>query len=169
MTGHGQYSGRLTLWGPESREQKRSAGNCGHGEEINIEREEMRCYFATAMFKTAVLPFRCALALALVVVTVLALSPAPDLPLALWDKANHTLAYFFLAFLADRSFPQAAAQMPHKAGILALFIYGLLIEALQSQIPFRQASALDVLANASGLALYLAAHRISRGGTSHAG
>jgi len=106
------------------------------------------------MLASVIFRFRCAFALAMIVVTAMALLPPAELPvtLTLWDKANHALAYFFLAWLGDRSFPTS-----RRAPLLvffSLFIYGMAIEALQSQIPSRQASWLDMLANGTGLMLY---------------
>jgi len=97
------------------------------------------------------------------VVTVLALYPAPELPITLWDKASHALAYFFLAYLGDRSFP-ATSKPPLVVflGLLfGLLLYGVVIEGLQSQIPSRQASVLDMFANGTGLALYAAARTLT--------
>ena len=105
--------------------------------------------------------FRCAFALALIVVTALALNPAPDLPITLWDKASHALAYFFLAWLGDRSLPAPVGHKPLLAMLIGLFFYGLAIEALQSQIPSREASWLDLVANSSGLALYVGARTLT--------
>lgn len=117
--------------------------------------------FAVFMPISTTVRFRGAFALALIVVTALALDPAPDLPITLWDKASHALAYFFLAYLGDRSFPSATGKRPGLAVFLGLFAYGIAIEALQSQIPSREASLLDLLANGSGLALYAGARTLT--------
>lgn len=109
-----------------------------------------------------VLWFRSALALALCVVTALSLTPAPELPLTLWDKANHALAYFFLAYLGDRAFPSSGSSTPRIIVLICLFTYGVLIEILQSQIPSRQASMLDMIANANGLGVYTLLHYVTR-------
>lgn len=74
--------------------------------------------------------------------------------MTLWDKANHALAYFFLAWLGDRSFSLPPSNRLYMALFLGLFAYGVLIEGLQSQIPSRQASLLDMVANGTGLMLY---------------
>lgn len=107
------------------------------------------------MLESLTLRFRGAFALTLIVVTVLALNPAPDLPITVWDKASHALAYFFLAYLGDRSFPSFANRKPLLLVCLGLFAYGVVIEGLQSQIPTREASWLDMVANASGLVFYV--------------
>lgn len=113
------------------------------------------------MLESLTLRFRCAFALALIVVTALALNPAPDLPITLWDKASHALAYFFLAYLGDRSFPSLTNRKPLLVVTLGLFAYGVVIEGLQSQIPSREASWLDMVANTSGLVLYVLARTLA--------
>lgn len=100
--------------------------------------------------------YRCLFILALLGVTYLALAPAPELSLALWDKANHSIAFFTLALLGDRSFPQSHLQWLLGRILPALFVYGLLIEVLQFYMPPREASLLDILANTTGLFCYLA-------------
>lgn len=118
--------------------------------------------FTLFMLESITIRFRCIFALALIVVTLLALTPAPDLPaISLWDKANHTLAYFFLAYLGDRSFPSPTSYKPYIALFPGLFTYGVLIEGLQSQIPSREASLLDMVANGTGLMLYGAAYALT--------
>jgi len=110
--------------------------------------------FTSFMLESVTFRYRCAFALAMIVVTYMALRPAPDLSIALWDKANHALAYFFLAWLGDSSFPSPTSRKPLMIIFFSLFAYGVLIEGLQSQIPSRQASSLDMMANAAGLILY---------------
>jgi len=110
--------------------------------------------FTSFMLESVTVRYRCAFALAMIVVTLMALFPAPEMPVALWDKANHALAYFFLAWLGDRSFPSRASCKPLIVVVLGLFAYGVLIEGLQSQIPSRQASLLDMVANGAGLVFY---------------
>jgi len=117
--------------------------------------------FTSFMLESVTLRFRCTFALALAVVTALALTPTPDLPISLWDKANHALAYFFLAWLGDRSFPSSPGGRPRPGIFFGLFAYGILIEGLQSQIPSREASLLDMVANATGLMLYGIAHALT--------
>ncbi len=85
---------------------------------------------------------------ALAVTFYLALTPRP-LPLVedLWDKAKHFAAFLVLAFLATRAFPRANPYF-RFCGLLA---YGLLIEIVQYFLPYRDASGLDLLADALGL------------------
>ena len=68
-----------------------------------------------------------------------------------WDKLNHVFAFMVLAALADRSFPGGRFG---PAKMLALLGLGISIEVVQHFIPYREASALDVLADAAGIALY---------------
>ena len=67
------------------------------------------------------------------------------------DKLSHFLAFYTLAFLIDFSFPK------NEFGYLKFFellFYGLLIEIIQSVIPYRSFSLYDLLANATGLLAY---------------
>jgi VanZ family protein len=67
------------------------------------------------------------------------------------DKLLHLLAFGALALLLDFSFPQSGFGL-RKA--LILFGYGLLIEVVQYFIPYRELSFYDLLADATGIALY---------------
>lgn len=69
-----------------------------------------------------------------------------------WDKFNHFFSFFVLLLLFDHAYPRVEI---YYTKIIALFIYGLLIEAIQYFIPGRQFSLLDILANAIGLLAYL--------------
>ena len=69
-----------------------------------------------------------------------------------WDKANHALAFFVLLGLLDYAYP--AANLWIKK-IIPLIIYGLLMELVQSQIPGRYVSSLDLLSDVVGLAAYI--------------
>ena len=89
----------------------------------------------------------------LVVVTTLALMPAPppatDL---LWDKFNHLAAFSSLAAVAALGFRRR-----WLAVALGLLAYGGLIEVLQSLTPSRTVDWVDLLADAAGIGLGLAA------------
>lgn len=65
-----------------------------------------------------------------------------------WDKANHLLAFFTLGILARLAFSKSLATL---AG--ALLFYGGLIEILQSFAPNRSAEWVDLLADATGIAI----------------
>ena len=69
-----------------------------------------------------------------------------------WDKANHCLAFAVLLALLDNAYP-AIALWSKK--LPALLIYAVLIEIIQAFIPLRHFSLLDIVADASGLSLYL--------------
>ncbi|MFT7723483.1 MAG: VanZ family protein [Roseateles sp.] len=95
--------------------------------------------------------WRALLAALVIAITWLALSPAPPKTLDTgWDKANHTLAFAALAFTAAR----ALWPRPRQWGwlVLALLAYGAGIEVAQGFLPPREASMLDLLADASGIA-----------------
>ena len=82
-------------------------------------------------------------------VLVLALIPVPEsMPGTGWDISNHGLASSVLAILGFRAYPRHLA-----AVIVGLFCYGMLIEGLQSFLPYRFAEWEDVLADGSGIAL----------------
>ena len=88
----------------------------------------------------------------LLVVSLMSVLPQEQVVLSTgWDKANHALAFFVLLGLLDHAYPSANLWTKK---ILPLFIYGLLIEMVQSQIPGRYASLLDVLGDAVGLLAY---------------
>jgi len=67
------------------------------------------------------------------------------------DKVSHILAFGALALSADFSFPRRQF-VPGTA--LALLGYGVLIEVVQYFLPYRDCSALDVLADSVGIAAY---------------
>jgi len=103
---------------------------------------------------TLALLFRIALAIVVVVILHLA-TTARSYPVAedLNDKVSHILAFATLSFLSDFSFP-ARRFVPLTCA--CLLGYGLLIEIIQYFIPYRSASALDWIADALGIGLYLA-------------
>jgi VanZ family protein len=74
------------------------------------------------------------------------------------DKVLHVLAFACLAGVACWSWsPSRQASWRIALGLTA---YGVFIELVQSQLPWREASVADVIADAVGIALGLAmAHR----------
>jgi hypothetical protein len=90
--------------------------------------------------------------LALIVITYLALTPQPDAPGLGWDKANHVAAFLVLALLADLGWPARAGRLWRLGMLLG---YGLSLELAQSLLAHREGSALDLLADAVGLGLYV--------------
>jgi VanZ family protein len=104
-----------------------------------------------ALSKQGIMAYRLLLLLALVVntyLTTIELSPTLE---QVNDKLGHVLAYFSLALLADFAFPSIGFNWRKW---LPLMLYGLLIEIIQHQIPYRQFSVLDLVANGGGLVLY---------------
>ena len=101
---------------------------------------------------------RLALAGCLVGIAVLAFAPLASDPGTGNDKLNHLLAFGVLAALVDRSFPspEPGQGWGKWASLLG---YGLFIEAVQSFLPFREASGWDLLANGAGIGLYVVAAR----------
>lgn len=73
------------------------------------------------------------------------------------DKGRHLAAFAALAWVAAQAF--AGPRLAPARIALALLAYGVFIEAVQSQIPDRFASGLDVAADAVGIALGLLAAR----------
>ena len=69
------------------------------------------------------------------------------------DKLNHVIAFVALGLLVDRSFPRAGFGLAKVSSLLA---YGVGIEAVQSFLPWREASLPDILADAAGIAIYAA-------------
>ena len=86
----------------------------------------------------------------------LAFTPQPDVPGLGWDKLNHAAAFLVLAALAELGWPGRAA-LPWR--LVLLLGYGLGIELVQSLLVYREASALDFMADALGIAAYLALRR----------
>lgn len=85
----------------------------------------------------------------------LSLMPGEDLPGGeAWDKLLHFAAYAVLATAGAIGFQGRRAALAVAVGLLLL---GALLEIVQASIPGRQASVLDGLANAGGIAAGLAA------------
>lgn len=67
-----------------------------------------------------------------------------------WDKAQHALAFAILGFLAWLAFPQN-----RSFSMMALLIYGGLIEILQWLTPWRFGEWADWLADVLGLSIVI--------------
>lgn len=67
------------------------------------------------------------------------------------DKFNHLIAFIVLSFLAHIAYYKA----PKFKWAIALFLYGLLIEAIQYFLPHREFSLLDLATDALGITAYL--------------
>lgn len=102
------------------------------------------------LFGARARPARIALFVALTAaVAWLALSPTPPRGVDTgWDKANHALAFAVMLVSGRLAWPPRPWTVA-----LGLLGYGLLIELVQSHVPGREASALDVIADAAGIAI----------------
>lgn len=73
------------------------------------------------------------------------------------DKTLHLFAYFVLSFLIARSFSRIGGSFFTQRFVLFAWIstalYGLCVELIQSQIPYRSFEVLDLAANAFGALL----------------
>ena len=95
----------------------------------------------------------------------LAFSPAPPPSADVgWDKANHALAFATLALVAELAFWPVHARRRRIA--IGLIAFGGFIELVQAQIPARSGEWSDLAADATGIAIGLAAvalvHRLAR-------
>ncbi len=91
------------------------------------------------------------LMLLILAVSYLALTPKPpEMMDTGWDKLNHALAFAVLAFSANLSYPAAPNRWIYV--LLALFVYGGLIEILQTFVPGRAGEWGDLVADTVGIA-----------------
>jgi VanZ family protein len=92
------------------------------------------------------------LILSVVTISILAFAVPPKQPNMMPnDKLTHFFAFFTLAFLTSQSL------LIHVRFQLALLgCYGLLIELVQSQLPYRTASIADFAADSAGALSYFA-------------
>lgn len=106
------------------------------------------------------LGFRVALTVCVLAISYLAFSPTahPTAGMAN-DKLEHFVAFLVLAWLADRSYPGQAAERMRWGSLLA---FAVLIEAVQGLLPSRDASLLDLFADAAGIVGYMAIRRMAR-------
>lgn len=97
--------------------------------------------------------FRSLLAICLAAITWLALTSEPS-PIGFqgWDKLNHWVAFFTLAFLADYSFP---GHQRNWIKWISLAAYGLGLEVIQLIEGFRYFEIFDLLADIIGIGCYL--------------
>ncbi|WP_165495655.1 VanZ family protein [Marinobacter halodurans] len=65
-----------------------------------------------------------------------------------WDKINHLAAFIELTLLTRLGWPRMKASM----AALAMLGFGILIEIAQAPLPYRETSALDVVADSLGIA-----------------
>ena len=101
--------------------------------------------------RAALHAWRITLLVLVVVVGWLALSPKPPPRVDLgWDKLNHACAFAALAAAACFSLRFERAR---PAALLALLVYGGLIEIAQTNVPGRNGEWADLLADAVGIAI----------------
>ncbi|MDC8773848.1 VanZ family protein [Roseateles albus] len=117
----------------------------------------LRLALHSVLFSASARPlWRLVLLLLLVFISYMALSPAPPKSLgSSWDKLNHALAFASLAFCGHWSLSSGRARW--IALPLALLAYGGAIELLQLNIPGRDGEWADLLGDAVGITIGLAA------------
>ena len=96
--------------------------------------------------------FRLALWGSVLVVAWFAFAPFAEPAGFPWDKANNLLAFCVMAALADAGYPDRAQELQRWGLLLG---YGLVIELVQWQLPYREFSWLDLVANLVGVLLYI--------------
>jgi VanZ family protein len=104
------------------------------------------------MTRTQIIAIRLGLLAALMAISYLA-TTGQEFPVVkdISDKASHILAFYVLTLLVDFSFPKKTLGF---SKIFALLTYGLLIEIVQSLLPDRTPSLLDLAADGVGIAGY---------------
>ncbi|MAR92935.1 MAG: VanZ family protein [Pseudomonadota bacterium] len=96
--------------------------------------------------------FRLALLVNLLVISWLAVTGAPlRVPAVLGDKVNHFAAFFVLAYCLDRGFPNHRFLL---SKLWLLLAYGAAIELVQSRLPHRDFSLLDLAVDALAIGCY---------------
>jgi|TARA_R110000851_G_scaffold67191_2_gene151531 VanZ family protein len=98
--------------------------------------------------------FKLALVVAVIVTSYLVFSK-PNYPQAFanMDKVGHLGSFFALAYLAHYAFKPRWYIL-----CTSLATYAVLIELIQSRLPYRSASAADVIADFVGIALFYLLH-----------
>ena len=97
--------------------------------------------------------FKVVFFLAVIVILYKALTPSgePFFHFRHADKVLHATAFFVLSFLLNRSSSSIEKRIRNT---LSLFMFGVLIEILQSFTGYREVSALDVLADLVGIFIF---------------
>jgi len=75
---------------------------------------------------------------------------------SVWDKANHFIAFFTLYILLTLAYKKLSLKV--KVGLLILF--GIQIEFVQSFIPGRYFSLLDVVADSIGILIGIVGYKL---------
>jgi len=91
----------------------------------------------------------------------LALAPSESiwLDFGLGDKFNHFLAFFTLSLLLNRS---SSSYEKRLRNVIALFLFGVLIEIVQAFVAYRSASTHDLLADLLGILTFQALYSLYR-------
>ncbi len=96
--------------------------------------------------------FRLILIFSLVAITYLAIVKI-EFPAAedINDKFSHFVAFYFLAFVFDFSFPRMDFDIRK---VLLLLVYGFILELVQYNLPHREFSVFDLAADGTGVLVY---------------
>jgi len=99
--------------------------------------------------------------LALFAISTAALTEPSTIDLPHIDKLIHSISFLVLSFLFHYGFPSTqlpffkSSLRPPIQRALILFCYGASIELIQSQLSWREGSILDMIANGSGIIIYI--------------
>ena len=105
-----------------------------------------------SLSRSAIISFRITLIVSLLLITyLLTMELKHPIMMSMNDKLGHALAFIYLAFLVDYSFPASRFGL---LKVLPLLAYGLFIEVIQHYLPHRMFSFLDMLADSVGVAIY---------------
>ncbi len=92
---------------------------------------------------------RLAFAIGVAAVIYLSVVPTTSLPgVSLWDKAQHSLAYFCVMAAGAFGFRRQRTRLLLAIGLIAL---GAGLEVLQTHLPMRQGTLGDAMANGVGV------------------
>jgi VanZ family protein len=96
--------------------------------------------------------FRLVLIFSIIIITCLAIAkiefPAVE---DINDKFSHLVAFYFLAFVLDFSFPRKHFDIRK---VLLLLTYGFILELVQYNLPHREFSVFDLATDGIGILLY---------------
>lgn len=96
---------------------------------------------------------RLLLVICIVLISRLAVLPSSSVNTAAFsDKVLHFLAFYLLSLLVDFAFPKTSF---NAFKIVFLLGYGIAIELVQSFFPYRSCSFADIVADSTGIAVYL--------------
>jgi hypothetical protein len=95
--------------------------------------------------------YRVGLILCLMATLYLALTPVQSSFGLGYDKANHLMAFLVMAWMADGGWPGRERAWKRFGWLLC---YAIFLESLQHELPYRDFSWFDLLADLLGLALY---------------